>query len=85
MGYLRIKCHSCGKTWELYPHMMADERAWMCPRCMNQIDEQTWRNQLFPAWGYMSDANMELVKDHTGYSKPLFEVDFIADMVIKGK
>ena len=34
---------------------------------------------VLPAFGAVNDANAELFKEHTGYHRPLFTFDVIAD------
>ena len=79
MGYMRIHCSKCRRRWAVYDrdNWQADA-ARTCPNCGLQIGSQTWQNQVVPAFAMMSDANREIIKDHTGYGDPLFKVDFIA-------
>lgn len=78
MGYLKITCGQCGGAWEVYGHGdFYREDARTCPHCMEQVDGQTWRNQVVPAFGTMADMNRELEKDHTGYYVPLFRVEYL--------
>lgn len=85
MGYLRIKCHYCGGIWEVYHRDIHSRysKARECPHCFQKIDEQTWDKQIFPAYCAMSDANLELLKDHTGYHTPLFEVSYESAALFK--
>lgn len=84
MGYLRIHCANCCRRWSVYGvGNWRSETARTCPHCGAQIDAQTWEKQVLPAFGMMSDANRELIKDHAGYSTPLFRVDFIANYTTK--
>lgn len=78
-GYVRIHCAQCRRRWAVYERddWKADT-ARTCPHCGAQIDAQTWERQVLPAFGIMGDANRELIKDHTGYSTPLFRVDYIS-------
>lgn len=82
MGYLRIHCTECRRRWAVYSrddwHSIHSRT---CPHCGAQIDKRTWENQVLPAFGMMGDANRELIKDRTGYGRPLFRVDFIADNI----
>lgn len=80
MGYLHIHCDYCGGTWDIYGHSNFNEQAARtCPHCQQRIDGQTWKKQILPAFAAMMDCNRELYKDHTGYRKSLFTVDYIAD------
>ena len=79
MAYMRIHCHQCGGTWEVYQRdNWKDDRARTCPHCFSEIDGQTWERQIIPALGAVADANAELQKDHTGTRGPLFTVDVLA-------
>ena len=80
MGYLHIHCDYCGGIWDIYGHINFNEQAARtCPQCQQRIDGQTWEKQILPAFAAMMDCNRELYKDHTGYRKSLFTVDYIAD------
>jgi len=86
MAFLRIHCEACGGTWEVYQRDdWKDDRARACPHCFAEIDRQTWHNHILPAFGMMADANAELFKDSTGYHKPLFSVDVIADHLYQNR
>lgn len=80
MGLLRIHCHSCGGTWEVYGRdNWKEDNSRTCPYCHEKIDGQDWNKQILPAFGAMMDANRELMKTHSGYDASLFAVDYIAD------
>ncbi len=82
MAYLRIHCAACGGVWEVYHRdNWNDGKARQCPHCSAEIDSQTWEKQVLPAFGAVHDANAELYKDHTGYDKPLFSVDVMANSI----
>lgn len=83
MDYLRIKCHYCGGTWEVYRRDIRYSKARECPHCSHAIDEQTWNKQILPAYCAMCDANLELLKDHTGYHTTLFEVSYESATLFK--
>ena len=80
MGFLRIHCDSCGGTWDVYGRdNWKESRCRTCPHCQSEIDGQDWERFILPAFGGLMDANRELMKTHTGYSTPLFAVDYIED------
>ncbi len=82
MAYLRIHCAACGRVWEVYHRdNWNNDKARQCPHCFAEIDRQTWEKQVLPAFGAVHDANAELYKDHTGYDKPLFSVDVMANSI----
>lgn len=92
MGYMRIKCHYCGGTWEVYgrsvtgvssPTIISGDCPRTCPHCFKAIEKQTWDKQIIPAFLALDDANRELVKDSSGYHTPLFEVNYEADSVFR--
>lgn len=84
MGYMRIKCHYCGGTWEVYGRSITNgDYARTCPHCFKAIEKQTWDKQIIPAFLALDDANRELVKDSSGYHTPLFEVSYEADSVFR--
>lgn len=78
MGYLEVECGCCGKRWRVSESSGFHERAARtCPKCGEQVDEQTWERQVVPALGCMADANRELHKDATGYGKTRFMVGYV--------
>ena len=81
MGYLKIHCASCGKSWEVYNRDdWHDTRAQTCPHCFEQIGAQTW-HEVIRAFAEMEDANRELLGDYIGdgnRNRPLFSVDYVA-------
>ena len=92
MGYMRIKCHYCGGTWEVYgrsitglssPTIISGDYPRTCPHCFKAIERQTWEKQIIPAFLALDDANRELVKDSSGYHTPLFEGSYEADSVFR--
>lgn len=91
MGYMRIKCHYCGGTWEVYGRSItgvsgvtiSGNYPRTCPHCFKAIEKQTWDKQIIPAFLALDDANRELVKDSSGYHTPLFEVSYEADTVFR--
>lgn len=86
MAFLRIHCGVCGGTWEVYHRdNWKDDQARTCPHCFAAIDAQTWSSYVLPAFGLMADANAELFKDSTGYHKPRFSVDVIADHLYQNR
>ena len=77
MGYLKIKCHECGGSWEVYSYNFNDDHLRVCPHCFKEIDRQTWNRQIIPAYGALEDANRELIKDHEGYTGvALFTIEY---------
>lgn len=79
MGYLKIRCTRCGKKWKVRANEEFDgDLARTCPECGAQIDEQTWNNQVLPAFGCFEDANRELHKDALGYGLTRFKVSYKA-------
>lgn len=82
MVYLRIHCATCGGVWEVYHRdNWNNDKARQCPHCFAEIDRQTWEKDVLSAFGAVHDANAELYKDHTGYDKPLFSVDVMANPI----
>ncbi|MDE6762555.1 MAG: hypothetical protein K2J73_02620 [Oscillospiraceae bacterium] len=82
MAYLRIHCAACGGVWEVYHRdNWNNDKARQCPHCFAEIDRQTWEKDVLSAFGAVHDANAELYKDHTGYDKPLFSVDVMANPI----
>ena len=76
---LRVHCGRCGNFWELYSRdNWQSDNSRVCPHCNAKVDEQTWKNQIIPAFNSVSDANNELVRDVTGYGKAHFSIDVIA-------
>ena len=86
MAFMRIHCDVCGGTWEVYHRdNWKNGKARQCPHCFSEIDGNTWENEVLPAFGAVQDVNAELFKDSTGYHKPLFSIDFVADHLYQAR
>ena len=82
MGHLKIHCDGCGSDWVVYHRdNWKDWKSRTCPVCGKSIDPATWEKYVLPGFGEMEDANLELVKDHTGLHGTLFTVSYIPDVV----
>lgn len=80
MAFLRIYCNECGGKWEIYRRdNWNDETARQCPHCFLQINRDVWEKEILPAFNAVHDANAELFKESTGYSKPLFSFDVVTN------
>lgn len=67
MAFLKIYCSNCRRTWHVYERGINDSQSRICPNCGQEIDRQTWKNQVVPALEQVADANRELKKDNLGY------------------
>lgn len=86
MAYLRIHCDVCGGTWDVYHRdNWSDENARTCPHCFSKISRAVWEKNVIPAFCEAEDANAELFKEHTGYHRPLFTFDVIADHIYQNR
>ena len=84
MGYLTVDCNTCGGSWNVYHATnWSDDVTRTCPHCFAEIDPQTWENQVLPAFGSMTDANMELLRDNLGQHTPLFRIHYTEDQEMK--
>lgn len=83
MSYMKIHCGNCGQTWEIYGRDdWNSDKARTCPHCGEEIDRQTWQQQVIPAFCASGDANRELYRDHTGYpGQSLFRFDVLSEKV----
>ena len=82
MSFMRIRCDYCGGAWEVYHRdNWHDDKARTCPHCSQRIDYQIWDKQVLPTFGAVEDVNAELYKEHTGYHTPLFQIEFIPDII----
>lgn len=79
MVIIRVRCDSCGGTWEAYSKLREFDQVRECPHCGKRIDRLTWQQNILPAFDAVRAANMELMNDHIKYHAPVFQVDFIAD------
>lgn len=86
MGFLKVKCYSCGGTYRIYGDMVFHPAASRCPFCFAEIRRSTWEKIVIPAWGAMEDANRDLQNEHTGYKNtPLFQLEYQAHRPIRRK
>ncbi len=81
MGFLKIRCKSCGQSWEVYHRDdWKDDRARQCPHCFAEINKNIWEKSIIPGFASLSDANRELWNDYTGLlTRQMFTVDYIAN------
>ena len=85
MGMLRIHCDYCGQAWEVYHRdEWNGDSARTCPHCFSEIDPGTWE-KVVAAFAEMSDANIELVKDHAQAHGALFTVDYLEDYTFRDR
>ena len=82
MAYIKIHCDYCGGTWDVYKRDVASTNARQCPQCFQEIDAQSWKKEVVPAFCSVEDANAELYKDHCD-RKPLFYFDVIANHIFE--
>lgn len=86
MSYMRIQCDYCGGKWEIYHRdNWKDTKARTCPHCQRSIDERTWERQVLPTFNMVEDTNAELYKDHVGYHTPLFQIEFVPDIIFANR
>ena len=86
MGHLKIHCDGCGSDWVVYHRDdWKDWKARTCPVCGKSIDPGTWERSVLRGFGEMEDANIELMKDHTGSHGTLFTVSYIPDVVFPNR
>ena len=59
--------------------MVYHERANSCPFCGAEIYRGTWDRVVIPAFAAMEEANMDLLREHTGYPDiPLLQISYLA-------
>lgn len=83
MGRLKIHCCNCGCEWDVYHRdNWKDWKSRTCPSCGEEIDPETWENQILNAFGEMEESNIELQKDHDQQHKTMFLVGYMPDIAI---
>ena len=75
---IKIKCFSCGGTFDYYFF----QRDWSdhikCPYCFAEMNHQM-QSKMLDAAGEYADAIADLWKDYSGYTDhPLFQFDLIS-------
>lgn len=83
--FMTIRCEACGGTWEVYPKLRELDPARVCPHCDKRIDRLTWQKYILPAFDAARAANLELMRDHSEYHTPIFQVDFVADSLFANR
>ena len=82
MAYMRIRCDYCGGTWEVYHRdNKHDDRARTCPHCDKRIDYEIWDRNVVPAFKAVEDVNTKLYESQVNYHIPLFQIEFIPDII----
>ena len=73
--YLKIKCYSCGHSWNVYAHEAdQSEMPPRCPFCQERMGTEAWKrlvNGLFT----LADANKFLLKDAEKNGSPFFQAE----------
>lgn len=77
MAYLKIRCQSCGGSWEVY--RMTLDRGNQCPHCGAKICRETWKDYVAPMLDMMNTAAVALRLDHCTYHRPLFTFTAVDD------
>lgn len=79
MSMMKIYCGYCNQYWEVYQHNdWKSDKARTCPHCFSQIDAQTWKRQILPAFGAFQDMSRTLSNDSLN-GRVYFSVDFKED------
>ena len=77
MGFLKVKCYSCGGTYRLYSGMVDHPAASKCPFCQAEIRRDVWDSAVIPAWKTMEATNAALQNEHTERrNNPLFQLEY---------
>ena len=76
MGYLKITCHNCGGTFELYNHTMNHEdRPPRCPHCLAKMTDKQWE-RLVDAYFTFEEVNKNFRSKHKERGEKLFQAEF---------
>lgn len=67
-----IRCKTCSEEFPIY-WTKVDHKPISCPNCNSELNEQL-SNQVINALSVLQDLNVELLKAHSEYNVPLFEV-----------
>lgn len=79
MEYLKIKCHRCGNTFDIYNSTInKQESAPHCPHCLVSMDRRQWE-RLIDAYLVFSEVNKNFRKYHEDRGEPLFQVQLFAE------
>lgn len=80
MGYMKIYCDSCDRTFELYERDIMDSQrdriSRVCPHCGAKIPLACYHKAVLAFYEH-SNVNMALHNSHVNDHTPLFTIDFI--------
>lgn len=79
MEYLKIKCHRCGNTFDIYNSTInKQEKTPHCPHCLVSMDQRQWE-RLVDAYLVFSEVNKNFRKYYEDRGEPLFQAQICTE------
>lgn len=79
MEYLKIKCHRCGNSFDIYNSAISkQERAPHCPHCLVSMNQRQWEKLIY-AYFVFSEVNKDFRKCHEDRGEPLFQAQICTE------
>lgn len=75
MGYLKIQCHNCGNTFDMYWEEINSKAKIHCPHCLAIMNKQRW-DKLVDAYFTMEEVNKGLRNSHEQKREFLFQAEY---------
>ncbi len=75
MGYLKIQCHNCGGSFEMYWDDVENKEKARCPYCLAVMNNKQW-NKLVNAFFTIEEVNKGLRTRHTEHNEPLMQAEY---------
>lgn len=75
MGYLKIHCHNCGNTFEMYWDDIENKEKVRCPHCLATMEKRQW-DKLVNAYFTTEEVNKGLRNCHEQEGMPLFQAEY---------
>ena len=75
MGYLKIHCHNCNGTFELYWDDIENKENVRCSHCLATMDKRQW-DKLVNAYFTIEEVNKGLRNRYEMHEEPLFQAEY---------
>ena len=75
MGYLKIHCHNCRNTFEMYWDDIENKDKARCPHCLVTMNKMQW-DKLVNAYFTIEEVNKGLRNGHEVHGEPLLQAEY---------
>lgn len=78
MEYLKIKCHRCGNSFNVYHRNISSKEKMYCPHCLVAMDQRQWE-RLVDVYAQLAEINTNFRKHHEDRGEPLFQASICTE------